>query len=236
VVTPFRNRQDAGRRLAARLQHYAGRPDVVVLGLSRGGIPVAFEVAFALNVPLDVAVVRKLGVPGQEELAMGAIASGGARVMNDELLSQWSIPAIDVDRIEAQERQELERRERLYRGDRAPIPLEDQTVLLVDDGLATGSTMRAAALSARAAGAKRVIAAVPVAAPDVCARLIPDVDASVCLMEPNPFWAVGIWFEDFRATTDDEVRELLREAGERPHASPPLSTASAKTIVARPNL
>jgi erythromycin esterase-like protein/adenine/guanine phosphoribosyltransferase-like PRPP-binding protein len=233
VVTPFQDRRDAGRRLAARLQHYAGRSDVVVLGLARGGIPVAFEVALALKASLDVAVVRKLGVPGQEELAMGAIASGGARVINDELMSQWTIPAEDLDRVEARERQELERRERLYRGDREPIPLKNQTVLLVDDGLATGSTMRAAAVAARTFGANRVVAAAPVAAPDVCARLGPEVDASVCLMEPNPFWAVGIWFDDFRPTTDEEVRDLLREAAERPHASPPTSNSSSETIVAR---
>jgi putative phosphoribosyl transferase len=224
VVTPFRDRRDAGRQLAARLQHYADRTEVVVLGLARGGVPVAHEVALALNAPLDVAVVRKLGVPGQEELAMGAIASGGARVINDELMSQWSIPAEDVARVEARERHELERRERLYRGDREPISQQQKTVLLVDDGLATGSTMRAAALAARTLGANRVIAAVPVAAPDVCARLVPAVDAAVCLIEPNPFWAVGIWFDDFRPTTDDDVRELLHEAAERQHSSPAAPT------------
>jgi erythromycin esterase-like protein/predicted phosphoribosyltransferase len=220
VVTPFQDRRDAGRRLAARLQHYAGRPDVVVLGLARGGVPVAFEVAQALGAPLDVAVVRKLGVPGQEELAMGAIASGGARVLNDELMSQWNIPDEDLRKVEERERRELERREQLYRGDRQPIALHDRTVLLVDDGLATGSTMRAAAHYVRATGAKRVIAAAPVAAPDVCDRLGSEVDAAICLMEPNPFWAVGIWFDDFRPTTDEEVRELLRKASERPGLDP----------------
>jgi erythromycin esterase-like protein/predicted phosphoribosyltransferase len=201
--------------------------------LARGGLPVAFEVAQALALPLDVVVVRKLGVPGQEELAMGAIASGGARVLNDELMSQWTIPDADVQRVEARERRELERRERLYRGDRLPIPVDGRTVLLIDDGLATGSTMRAAAMYARKSGAKRVIAAVPVAAPEVCARLAPEVDAAICLAEPNPFWAVGIWFDDFRPTTDEEVRVLLQTASEGPHSNPGSSYMLSETLPAR---
>jgi erythromycin esterase-like protein/predicted phosphoribosyltransferase len=233
VVVPFHDRRDAGRQLGRRLREYAGRPDVVVLGLARGGLPVAFEVAQALDLPLDVVLVRKLGVPGQEELAMGAIASGGARVLNDELMSQWTIPDADVRRVEARERRELERRERLYRGGRLPIPLEGRTVLLIDDGLATGSTMRAAAIYARKSGANRVVAAAPVAAPEVCARLTPEVDAAICLAEPNPFWAVGIWFDDFRPTSDEEVRVLLQKASEGPHSNPGSQHALSETLPAR---
>ena len=210
MVTPFQDRRDAGRRLAARLQHYAGRSDVVVLGLARGGVPVAFEVSQALRAPLDIAVVRKLGVPGQEELAMGAIASGGARVLNDELMSQWNIPDEDLREVEERERRELERRERLYRGDRQPIALHDRTVLLVDDGLATGSTMRAAIGAVRHDHPKTIVVAVPVAASDTCRRIQDEVDKIFCVRMPSDFSAVGQWYEDFSPTTDDEVRELLK--------------------------
>lgn len=230
MVVPFRDRRDAGRRLSERLREYAGRADVVVLGLARGGLPVAFEVATELELPLDVAVVRKLGVPGQEELAMGAIAGGGARVLNDELMAQWPIPDADIRNIEARERREFERREGLYRGDRLPIPLSGRTVLLIDDGLATGSTMRAAAMAARTLGAKHVVAAVPIAAPEVRGRLTPEVDVAIFLAEPNPFWAVGIWYEDFRPTTDEEVRRLLQEASDRPRSNPMLPCTSSPTL------
>jgi putative phosphoribosyl transferase len=210
----FRNRTEAGRRLARELEHYAGRPDVVVLGLPRGGIPVAYEVARGLQAPLDVFVVRKLGMPGQEELAIGAIATGGVRVVNDDLLARLRVPPQIVDEIAAREEHELERRERAYRGPRGPLPLAGSTVILVDDGLATGASMRAAAMALRRLSPARIVVAVPVGAAETCAELARLVDEMVCAETPEPFWAVGNWYEDFSQTSDEEVHLLLERARE----------------------
>ncbi len=212
---PFRDRRDAGRQLAAKLIAYVNQPDVVVLGLPRGGVPVAAEVAEALNAPLDAFLVRKLGVPGHEELAMGAIASGGVRVLNDDVVDPLGIPTSVIDAVEASERGELARRERLYRGTQPPPQVEDRTVILVDDGLATGSTMRAAARALRQLRPARLIAAVPVGSQSVCASLRDVVDDVVCAEMPEPFYAVGIWYDDFGQTSDMEVQEDLRRAVER---------------------
>jgi putative phosphoribosyl transferase len=215
----FRNRTDAGRRLAKKLRRYAGRDDVVVLALPRGGVPVGHEVARALGAPLDVFLVRKLGVPGHEELAMGAIASGGVRVVNDDVVRQLDIPARELDRAAASELRELERRERAYRGDRPPLALRGKTVILVDDGLATGATMRAAVVAVRRLGPARVVVAVPVGSAEMCGEFEAEADEVVCATEPDPFLAVGYWYEDFGQTTDDEVRALLAEAGREPVGS-----------------
>jgi predicted phosphoribosyltransferase len=209
---PFTDRYDAGRRLAAELTRYAGRDDVVVLALPRGGVPVGYEVAQALDVPLEPFLVRKLGVPWQEELAMGAIASGGVWVLNQEVLRQLSLSEEDIEAVAARERRELERRERLYRHDRPFPDLHGRTVILVDDGLATGSTMRAAVEAAREAGTSKVVVAVPVAPPEVCEAFHDLADETVCAVTPERFYAVGVWYEDFRQTTDEEVVELLRRA------------------------
>jgi len=211
-VGAFLDRSDAGRRLAASLQHYARRQDVTVLALPRGGVPVGYEVAHALQAPLDVFLVRKLGVPGHEELAMGAIASGGVRVLNREVVLELGIPEQTIDRVAAREQTELERREREYRGNRPPLELRGRTAILCDDGLATGSTMRAAVASLRQQNAGRIVVAVPVAAARTCNLLRSEVDELVCLMTPAYFQAVGEWYEDFRQTGDDEVRELLARA------------------------
>jgi erythromycin esterase-like protein/predicted phosphoribosyltransferase len=216
----FRDRTHAGRLLAERLREYAGRDDVIVLGLPRGGVPVAYEIARALGAPLDVFVVRKLGVPGHEELALGAIATGGTRVLNRQVVESLEIPAELIEAVDAREMRELERRESTYRGERPPPELAGRTVILVDDGLATGSTMWAAVHAVRQEGAARVVVAVPVADPDVCAALRSEADEVVCLLTPKPLQAVGLWYEDFSQTTDDEVRELLRKAG-GPPPSPP---------------
>ena len=208
----FRDRADAGRLLAERLSHYAGRDDVLVLGLPRGGVPVAAEVARALGAPLDVFLVRKLGLPGQEELAMGAIASGGARVLNEELVETLGIPEALIDAVAAREEEELRRRERLYRGERPPPEVEGKTVILVDDGLATGSSMRAAVAALRRLRPARIVVAVPTAPVSTCEELRPEVDELVCARTPQPFYAVGIWYENFNQTTDEEVRRLLAEA------------------------
>jgi putative phosphoribosyl transferase len=210
----FRNRTEAGRRLAKELERYAGRPDVVVLGLPRGGIPVAYEVARGLQAPLDVFVVRKLGMPGQEELAIGAIATGGVRVVNDDLLARLRVPPQIVDEIAAREERELERRERAYRGPSAPLPLAGRTVILVDDGLATGASMRAAAMALRRLSPARIVVAVPVGAAETCEELARLVDEMVCAETPEPFWAVGNWYEDFSQTSDEEVHLLLERARE----------------------
>jgi putative phosphoribosyl transferase len=209
----FRDRKDAGQQLAARLEHYAGAQDAIVLALPRGGVPVAYEVARALHLPMDVFVVRKLGVPWQPELAMGAIASGGVRVLNHEVVRHLALEPALIERIAAEELAELERREREYRGRLATPELRDRTVILIDDGLATGSTMRAAAAAVRAKGAHRVIVAVPVAARSTCDQLRNEVDEIVCPVSPEDFHAVGQWYEDFSQTTDDQVRELLLRAG-----------------------
>lgn len=208
----FRDRADAGRRLLSRLEAYRGRPDVLVLGLPRGGIPVAYEVARGLDAPLDLFLVRKLGVPGQEELAMGAIASGGVRVVNRDVVEALGIPPYVLDQVAAEEARELERRERSYRGDRPEPRLAGRTVILVDDGLATGSTMRAAVAALRQQGPARIVVAVPVAAPSTCEELRREVGEVVCYATPEPFMAVGRFYDDFSQTTDDEVRELLAAA------------------------
>lgn len=206
---PFRDRAEAGQLLAARLSDLADRDDVIVLALPRGGVPVGYQVAKFLRVAFDVFVVRKLGVPGHEELAMGAIASGGVRVMNREVVNALEIPARVIDAVAAKELIELERRERLYRGTDPLVPLLNKTVVLIDDGLATGSTMRAAVASVRAQQPARVIVAVPVGAPSTCDELRRESDEVVCLRTPDPFVAVGLWYRDFTETSDHEVRALL---------------------------
>jgi putative phosphoribosyl transferase len=205
----FRDRTEAGKRLAEQLTEYADRDDVLVLALPRGGVPVAFEVAKELNVPMDIFLVRKLGVPGHEELAMGAIASGGVRVLNEDVVNYLSIPGEVIDRVAASELRELERRERAYRGDRPQPDVRGKTVILIDDGLATGSTMRAAAAALRQQQPARIVVAVPVSAPQTCDEFKMEVDEIVCAVTPEPFHAVGLWYEDFSQTTDEEVRDLL---------------------------
>jgi putative phosphoribosyl transferase len=208
----FRDRREAGSFLAKRLMRYAGQPDILVLALPRGGVPVAFEVAQALPAPLDVFIVRKLGMPGHEELAMGAIASGGVRVLNEDLVRLIGVPTHVLDQITARESEELRRRETAYRGSRPPEPIVGRTVILVDDGLATGASMRAGVLALRREGATRIVVAVPVAAAATCEGLRLEVEEVVCASIPEPFTAVGAWYEDFRQTTDEEVRELLDRA------------------------
>ncbi|MCC7415547.1 MAG: erythromycin esterase family protein [Acidobacteria bacterium] len=205
----FRDRTDAGRQLAARLGRFAGRSDVIVLGLPRGGIPVASEIARQLGSPLDVFLVRKLGVPGHAELAMGAIAEGGIEVLNRDLVRDLGIPPPLVQQVAVRERLELDRRDKLYRADRQPAAVRDRTVILVDDGLATGSTMEAAILALRRRGPARIVVAVPVGARDTCARMARLADEVVCGATPEPFDAVGLWYQDFSQTTDEEVRRLL---------------------------
>jgi predicted phosphoribosyltransferase len=209
----FIDRRQAGQLLAGDLARYRDDPNVVVLALPRGGVPVAFEVATALRAPLDVFIVRKLGLPGHEEFAMGAIASGGVMVMNPDVAA-FHVPQASIDAVATRERAELERRERLYRGHRRPIDLHDRTAVLVDDGLATGSTMLAAARSARLQQPKAVVVAVPVAAAEAVNALRREVDDVVCLATPEPFRAVGLWYRHFDQTTDDEVRALLDSAWE----------------------
>jgi predicted phosphoribosyltransferase len=217
----FRDLADAGRQLAVHLDEYAGQPDTVVLGLARGGVVVGFEVARAIELPLDVFVVRKLGVPGYEELTMGAIASGGTRVLNDELVRSLDISEAATAAVAAREQCELERRERLYRGGREPAPVDGRTVILVADSLATGTSMRAAALALREQGAGEVVVAVPVAAAETCAAFEELVDRTVGARTPDFFYAVGAWYEEFAEVGDDEVRELLRRAAlQRPRAEP----------------
>ena len=213
----FKNRADAGRKLAARLTRYAERGDVLVLALPRGGVPVAYEVAKELKVPLDVFLVRKLGVPGHEELAMGAIASGGVRVINEDLVNYLGIPDEVIDAIAAVEQRELERRARAYRDDRPEPDVKDHIVILIDDGLATGSTMRAAAASLRQQKPRRIVVAVPVSAPETCNELRSEVDEIVCAVTPEHFQGVGLWYEDFSQTSDEEVRELLNRAAQAKH-------------------
>jgi predicted phosphoribosyltransferase len=208
----FRDRHDAGRRLADALGAYARRNDVLVLALPRGGVPVGYEVALALGAPLDVMQVRKLGVPGHEELAMGAIASGGVRILSEDVVATLNIPDRVIATVAAAEEQELDRRERIYREGRPFPEVRGRTVILVDDGLATGSTMRAAAAALRAQGAERLVAAVPVAPKETCDALQDLVDDVICAVTPEPFLAVGEWYEDFTQTSDAEVQDLLRRA------------------------
>jgi len=208
----FVNRSEAGRQLAMHLTEYANRPDVLVLALPRGGVPVAFEVASALAVPLDVYLVRKLGVPGHPELAMGAIAAGGVEVLSESLIRDLDIPRALVEQVAVRERLELERRDRLFRGDRPPALVRDRTVLLIDDGLATGSTMQAAITALRHQAPAAIVVAVPVGARDTCERLRQMADRLVCLAMPEPFEAVGLWYDEFGQTSDEEVTRLLATA------------------------
>ena len=208
----YQDRFEAGQRLATKLMAYADHQDVLVLGLPRGGVPVAYEVAKALHAPLDVFIVRKLGVPGREELAMGAIATGGIRVINESVVQMLHIPEHIIDGVTAKEQQELERREHLYRDGRSPPDVHDCTVILIDDGLATGSTMRAAIAALRLQQPARIVVAVPVSAPSTCDELGREVDEIVCAQTPEPFYGVGLWYEDFSQTTDEEVHDLLAQA------------------------
>jgi putative phosphoribosyl transferase len=212
----FRDRTEAGRVLAGRLTPYAHRRDTVVLGLPRGGVPVAHEVATRLGLPLDVFVVRKLGVPGHEELAMGAIASGGVLVVNEEVVEALGIPAAALESVAAEEERELARRERAYRDGRLPHPLRGRTAILVDDGLATGSTMRAAVAALRQSDPARIVVAAPVGSAATCSELgaLPGVTEVICSVTPEPFFGVGAWYRDFSQTTDEEVRRLLGAPGE----------------------
>ena len=208
----YDDRFEAGRVLSDLLSKYTGRTDVLVLALPRGGVPVAYEVARALDAPLDVFLVRKLGVPGHEELAMGAIASGGVRVLNDGVVRSLHIPETAIERATRDEMGELRRREREYRGEGPPPEVRGRTVILVDDGLATGSTMRAAAEALRRQSPRRIVVAVPVASAETCAEFRDIVDDVICAATPEPFHAVGQWYEDFSQTTDEEVRRLLEQS------------------------
>ena len=214
--TRFRDRFEAGRRLAAALAEYVERPNLLVLALPRGGVPVGYEVARALHAPLDIMLVRKLGVPGHEELAMGAIASGGVRILADEVVAAFGIPEPVIAAAAAREQDELDRQERIYREDRPPPAIRGRTVLLVDDGLATGSTMRAAALAIRAQNPKHLVIAVPVAPAETCAALRRDADEVICAITPEPFFAVGNWYQDFSPTSDEEVRQVLERVAAAP--------------------
>lgn len=211
---PFNNRREAGAELARRLEHFANRNDVVVLALPRGGVPVAYEVARALGAPLDVFLVRKLGLPGHRELAMGAIASGGVRVLNNDVVAWYRVPEAVIDEAAREEQAELERRERVYREGRPAVEVSGRVVLLIDDGLATGSTMKAAVQAVRARGPSRIVVAVPVGAPDTCQEFQTIADEVVCARVPERFSAVGQWYRDFSQTTDQEVRALLHDRPE----------------------
>ena len=226
MYAQFRDRTEAGRLLAARLSPFAAEHPVV-LGLPRGGVPVAFEVAAALSAPLDVIVVRKLGVPDQPELAMGAIGENGVRVVDDHILRITGVQPREVDRVERRERAELERRVARYRGDRARVSLQGRVVILVDDGIATGSTARAACRVARALGASRIVLAAPVGPPDVAQRVADDADEVICVSQPEDFSAVGGAYQEFAQTSDEEVEQLLAE-GAGPHAGPSASAAAAE--------
>ncbi len=216
----FLNRREAGIQLAEKLGHFAGKRDVLVLGLARGGVPVAYEVARALHVPLDVFVVRKLGAPGHEEFAIGAIATGGIRVLNPEAIQRLGITSSAIERVTMLEQQELERREKMYRGDRPPVSVKGRTVIVVDDGLATGATMQAAITALRRQDPAAIIAAAPVVAPETCRSLRTVADGCEYVQAPEPFYGVGLWYADFSPTSDAEVQSLL-EAAER-DATPPV--------------
>jgi predicted phosphoribosyltransferase len=224
----FPNRADAGRQLAARLGPFANRHDVIVLALPRGGVPVGFEVARALGAPLDVFLVRKLGVPGHPELAMGAMASGGTRVLNDDLIRELAIPDSAIEYVAARERIELDRREQVYRGGRPFPELRDRAVILVDDGLATGATMEAAVRAARQHSPARIVAAAPVAARETVARLRGVADEVVYVAAPEPFQAVGLWYEIFDQTSDEEVIRLLRAGDTNGVEAPETADASSR--------
>jgi predicted phosphoribosyltransferase len=217
VPRRFLDRAEAGRELGGALSEYANHDDVVVLALPRGGVPVAFEVARALHAPLDVLVVRKLGVPGHAELAMGAIASGGIRVLNQEIVDSLGVSSRRLEEVAQGEERELRRREEAFRGGRPPLEPRGKTAIVVDDGLATGATMRAAVKVLRAAGARSIVVGVPVGAPETCERLSREADACVCLLQPADLSAVGMWYQDFSQTEDEEVQELLRKAEEERH-------------------
>jgi len=212
MMALFRDRRDAGRKLAQKLVAYVGRSDVIVLALPRGGVPVAYEVALALRAPLDIFIVRKLGLPGHEELAIGAIASGGARVLNEDIIQYLGISEAVIAAIAQRELQELQRRELAYRGEHPPLEVEGRTIILIDDGLATGASMRAAVAGLRLQNPAYIVVAVPTAAPETCEALEPEVDQMICATTPEPFYGVGRWYEDFSQTTDEEVRTLLQEA------------------------
>jgi len=221
MTGPFADRREAGIELASRLRQYAGRNDVVVLALPRGGVPVAYEVAQALDAPLDIFLVRKLGVPSHPELAMGAIASGGIRVLNDDVVRWYGIPGSEIDAVARVEQVELERRDREYRQGRSFVDLRSRVVILIDDGLATGSTMKAAVEAVRQRGPARIVVAVPVGAPATCAELAELADETICGRMPQQFSAVGQWYVDFSQTTDDEVRALIDRSTSAPRRSLP---------------
>lgn len=216
--TRFHDRTEAGKQLGQALIRYADRPEVLVLALPRGGVPVAFEVAQALKAGLDVFVVRKLGVPGHEELAMGAIASGGVRVLNEPVVAGCGLAPHTIEAVAARELRELQRREHAYRDGRPPPEIRGRTIILVDDGIATGATMRAAVTALRRKDAARIVVAVPVAAPSTIERMRPEVDELVALLTPGSFAGVGQWYDDFAQTTDEQVRALLAQAS---HAAAP---------------
>jgi putative phosphoribosyl transferase len=211
----FQNRVEAGRELARRLRRYANREDVIVLGIPRGGVPVAFEIATGLGLPLDIFVLRKLGVPGHEELAFGAIASGNIRILNRDVIEGWGLTGLDIERVTQAEKIELERREHLYRHTRRPLDVQGRVIILVDDGIATGSSMRAAIRALRQMSPAAIVLATPVAPGSTCTRLRPEVDELVCLEMPEPFYGVGQFYEDFSQTSDEEVEELLEKASEQ---------------------
>jgi predicted phosphoribosyltransferase len=211
-MAQFQNRRDAGQKLAHELMRYAHRPGVIVLALPRGGVPVAYEVARALNVPLDIFVVRKLGLPGDDELAIGAIAAGGIRVLNEEIIHTFHIHQELIERVAQRELQELQRSERNYTGEHPALDVRGHTIILIDDGLATGASMRAAVVGLRDRRAARIVVAVPAAAREACEALRFAVDEIVCLSMPEPFYGVGRSYDDFSQTTDDEVRTLFNEA------------------------
>lgn len=222
----FRDRREAGRMLATLLERYANRPDVLVLALPRGGVPVGYEVAQALSAPLDIFLVRKLGVPGHEELAMGALASGGVRVLNEDVVRYLQISEATIDAVAKEEQRELERRERLYRDGKPPLDVRGRTVILVDDGLATGSTMRAAIQALRPQHPAAIVVAVPVAAASTCAEFKGEADDVICASTPEPFHAVGLWYADFTQTTDGEVHDFLEHAA-KPNTEMPRSSRGA---------
>ncbi|WP_227515500.1 phosphoribosyltransferase [Marinobacter salinus] len=215
VKLPINNRIEAGQALARAMSRYRGREDLLVLGLPRGGVPVAYEIAADLNVQLDLMLVRKLGTPGQKELAMGAIASGGIRVLNDEIVGALGISDEAIERVASEEQQELERREQAYRGDRSRPEIEGKCIILVDDGLATGASMRAAIEALRLQNPSSIVVAVPVAPSDTIGKLSAEADDVICLATPEPFMAIGNWYRDFTQVSDQEVKQTLNKAWER---------------------